>query len=227
MGRVTLVLAFLAFLLRPVPGAAQTTLSGDENQVYDLVNATRAEHRLAPLTRLASLDAVARAQSRRMVEAQDLFHNPDLAGALTATGLPWIFTGENVGVGADVVVIHAAFVASLHHYENIVKPAFDHMGVGVLSNPAGGVYVTHVFAQLRAAAGPLAPATPTPAPTAPRAAPTPRPSPTPVVTPGPPPATAVAVEGGVIAPGPDFGETPQPPRSPSLPARLLEWIFGR
>jgi hypothetical protein len=224
MGRVVLALAFLSLLLRPAPAAAQTVLPGDESQAFALVNATRANHALSPLTRSSTLDEIARQQSRRMVDAEGIFHNPDLAGALNAAGLDWIFTGENVGVGPGVVEIHDAFVASLHHYENIVKSDFDHVGVGVLSRPEGGVYVTHVFAQLSARLAPtLEPVGASPTP--PRS-----PSPTlvPVATPAPtPPSAPVAVEGGVIIPGPDFGETPEPPRSRSFPATLLEWIFGR
>jgi hypothetical protein len=124
------------------------------------------------------------------------------------------------------VAIHKAFVASLHHYENIVKPDFDHIGVGVVSNPAGGVYVTHVFAQLRAtsAARPEPVAIPTAAQTI---SPPPRPEPVATPVPTPPPHAPIAVEGGVIVPGPDFGETPEPPRPQAFPGTLLEWIFGR
>lgn len=225
MGRVTLALAFSALLLRPTPAAAQTVLPGDEAHVYELVNATRAEHGLAPLTRSATLDDLARAQSRRMFEAQDLFHNPDLAGAVDGTGLEWLFIGENVGVGPDVVKIHEAFVASLHHYENIVKPEFNHIGVGVLSRP-GGVYVTHVFAQLTAPATPVAPTVAPTAPPAPRPAAAPSPPSAPVVTPTPPP-VLIAVEGGIISPGPDFGDGPQATPTPALLTRFLDWIRGR
>jgi len=192
----------------PGPATAATFIAPDEALVYQIVNATRAEHGLGPLSRSGSLDQVARGQSVRMVERQDLFHNPNLGLDLTSVGLDWLWSGENVGVGPDVVAIHEAFVASPHHYENIVRPNYDHIGVGVVSSPAGGVYVTQVFAQLEAAP-PAASSRPEPAAT-PSAQPnlatgTPPPSlPPSAPLPAPPVLDIVAIEGGVLAPTPLF-----------------------
>ena len=209
MRRLGIASAFLGLLLLgwPGPATAATFIAPDEARVYQMVNATRAERSLGPLVRSAALDRVARGQSARMVNEQKLFHNPDLALDLSGAGLRWLWSGENVGVGPDVAAIHEAFVASIHHYENIIRSNYDHIGVGVASNPAGGVYVTHVFAQLRASAAPPPPPVPlvaTPIPPTPQP-PTPPPA-RPAPTPGPTPAAPapIVIEGGVVAPGPVF-----------------------
>lgn len=186
-------MAALAISLLPTPASGQSILGADASQAFALVNATRAEKGLPPMVRSLPLDDAALAQSRRMVDRRDIFHNPDLAATLDALGLRWLFTGENVGVGPDVATIHRAFVASRHHYENIVKPEFGHLGIGVVSRPGGGVYVTHVFAQLRSTPS----ASPTTRPTATAITPTAPPNP------APEPALIV-VEGGIVMPTPPF-----------------------
>jgi len=227
-GLVAIVLVFL-----PAQASAQTFLPSDEERVHHMVDATRAEHGLGPLTRSGALDRVARAQSSRMVDRQELFHNPNLAAELTDVGVEWLWSGENVGVGPYVVAIHDAFVASLHHYENIVRSNYDHIGVGVVSNPAGGVYVTHVFAQLEEASAPPArstvPLLSPPSPPSPSAAPPPLPpiaAPTPTPTAAPP--APIAVEGGIVAPGPPI-QIDEPPDSGVFASlgRLFRWVSGR
>src|SRR5688572_30621455 len=108
MRRFSISWILLGLLLAawPAPAKAATFIAPDEARVYQLVNATRAERGLRPLVRSAALDRVARGQSARMVNEQKLFHNPDLALDLSGVGLEWLWTGENVGVGPDVVTIH-------------------------------------------------------------------------------------------------------------------------
>jgi Cysteine-rich secretory protein family len=77
-------------------------------------------------------------------------HNPNLR---TAVPLKWKKLGENVGCG-DVGVegLHAAFVNSPKHYANIIDPAFDSIGIGIVY--AGDVmFVTEQFMDADESAG--------------------------------------------------------------------------
>lgn len=202
----TSVLAAAVFVLG-APAHAQDYLRADEDRVHVMVNATRASKGLRPLDRVEGLVELARQQSVRMVEQNKLYHNPSLGADLDALGLDWHWSGENVGVGPEVEVIQQAFLDSQHHYENVVRPNYTAMGVGVVETGKGYIYVTQVFAQLGAVTQP-APPPPTAAPPAatvaspvPTAPPTPRPAPP--VTPPPTPQAPdpVAIVGGVVVDG--------------------------
>jgi uncharacterized protein YkwD len=81
-----------------------------------------------------------------MATTKGLAHNPDLATELPA-GV-WQRLGENVGVGATVAAIHDAFLHSPHHYENIVDPRWDQVGIGVMVRNRV-IWVTVNFEELK------------------------------------------------------------------------------
>lgn len=222
-----------ALFVGAAPAEAQEYLRADEDLVHTMVNATRASRGLRPLDRVEGLVNVARQQSVRMVEQNRLYHNPRLGLDLDALGLDWHWSGENVGVGPAVDTIEQAFLNSRHHYENIVRPEYTAIGVGVVSTGRGYVYVTQVFAQLGSVAPPAPPPPPPPptavptaptvAPPAPPAPPTPPTTPPPTSKPTPTPADPVAIVGGVVVDTPVPGA---PADESSLPERVLNAIQG-
>ena len=96
-------------------------------------------------------------------------HNPDLTTQVSG----WSDLAENVGVGWDVLGLMDAFIASPHHYANLVNPTYTHVGVGVAFGSDGAMYTTHDFMTPEAA--PLRPPRPPPSrsPTGPAARPGP------------------------------------------------------
>ena len=106
-----------------------------------------------------NLVAKARAWSAGMADAGRIWHST-LSDGVTAD---WKKLGENVGMGGSVDGLHTAFVNSPHHYENLVDPAFEYVGIGVVRN-GGTIYVSEVFMQLMPAKAAPAPTTPTTAP---------------------------------------------------------------
>ena len=182
------------------PAALPRDPGADEACFVQQTNATRASKGLSTLPVLGSLAGEARAHSQAMASSNSLYHS-------TADQYPenWIGLGENVGVGPTCNDVEQAFLASPHHYENIVDPKWTSIGVGVVPNSDGtGLWVTVAFEQFQAA--PTPPATPPPAP-APTPAPAPKPAPT---TPAPVRSTApVPVK-----------KTPVPaPSRPAVPTR--------
>ena len=125
------------------PAAAQADTASDEAALVATINHLRAGTGLAALQVNEDLVAKARAWSAEMASAGEIRHST-LSDGITED---WKKLGENVGMGGSVDRIHAQFVASPRHYENLVDPDFDHVGVGVALN-GDTIYVSEVFVQL-------------------------------------------------------------------------------
>src|ERR671915_769458 len=144
-----LILAFAVSALYP-PASAQADTAGDEAVFVAKINELRAGKGLAPLQVNANLTAKARAWSAGMASAGRIWHST-LSDGVTED---WKKLGENVGMGGSVDGLHRAFVNSLHHYENLVDPAFGHVGIGIVVN-GSTIYVTEVFMQLMSVKTPV------------------------------------------------------------------------
>jgi len=195
-----------------IPAAhADTIVPGDESHVLSMVNATRANLGRGHLSPHDYLRGMAERQAQRMADRGDIYHNPNLGGEITSSGLDWRKVGENVGMGPNVDLIEDAFLKSPHHYENIIDPSYNIAGIGAIKGDDGRMYVVQVFANIiyktaapKPAAPSVAPAA-APAARAPAVAPAAK-APAPVAAaPKPRPvarytADPNAVTGGVVVP---------------------------
>jgi hypothetical protein len=112
-----------------------------------------------------------------------------------------------------VGLIWQAFMGSSQHRTNILDPDFTHVGVGVVIDINGQLWVTQRF--MRSGSGAPAPP-PAPAPVAPAPAPAPvAPAPAPRVAPPAAPPATTAPPTTVAAPV----EEPPPP-APASPGRV-------
>jgi hypothetical protein len=202
----TLGLVLGIALLAPATATLQATAAhadpgSEEAQFLALTNQLRVQHGLNALATYGSLLSVARTWSGNMARAGAISHNMSLPNEISG---PWTKLGENVGTGWTVQSIQDAFVASPHHYENLVDPVYNYVGIGVVDS-GGKIYVTVDFMQLNSA--PAAPPS-TSAPrvirprttTAPRPAPVPQP--VPVTAPPAAPAPATDAPPSPISPTP-------------------------
>ena len=89
-----------------------------------------------------TLVSVARSWSGKMAAAGTISHNPSLASQVPSG---WKKAGENVGKGGNVDALQQAFENSPAHYQNLVDPAFNYVGVGVVYGAGGMIYVTVDF----------------------------------------------------------------------------------
>jgi len=183
-------------LLAPTMSALQATAAhadpgSEEAQFFALTNQLRAQHGLSQLASYGPLVSIARTWSGNMARAGNISHNMSLPSEVSG---PWTKLGENVGVGGSVNAIQTAFINSPHHYENLVDPVWNYVGIGVVDS-GGRIWVTVDFMQLNntpaTAAPAAAPRANRPRPTAaPRPAPVPQAVPVtsaPESTPAPPP----------------------------------------
>ncbi|MCB9592513.1 MAG: CAP domain-containing protein [Sandaracinaceae bacterium] len=157
----TLLTAVLVLGLANVAVAQDFDADG-EAAMLTQINALRAESQLAPVERLDSLDAVARAHSAEMAQTGQLAHVSDATGTpedrVQAAGVGAARVTENVASHRDTASALAAVLASPAHRQNVLDPAVTHVGLGSARSEQG-VFVTQVFAGLPApAAAPEAPA---------------------------------------------------------------------
>lgn len=135
------LLAATAVASVPSPPASADP-AGDEQAFAGKLNELRLARGLRPLAVSGDLAGLARTWAGRMQAVQAISHNPALAQQGPAG---WRRLGENVGMGYDVQTLHDAFVASPLHYQNMVDPTFDSMGVGVVRAADGRIFVTVNF----------------------------------------------------------------------------------
>jgi uncharacterized protein YkwD len=153
--------------LPPEPPPAEPPYSETaEVTVLHLINLFRLEHGVRPLEWDSALVELARLRSADMAERNYFGH--DIPGV--GYGPLWLLdhlhgaigTGENLGLSDErnETAMHSLFnawVASPTHLENLVRPEFNRIGVGIVEIPTrlqGRTlkYVTQVFA---IAVGPL------------------------------------------------------------------------
>ena len=161
MRKIVVVLAVFATLslAGASPAAAQEPGPVEmEREFVSLINDLRATQGLSALAVHDELVGKARRWSATMAAEGDIWHS-DLRDGITVA---WRRLGENVGMGGSVRSLHDAFVASPHHYENLVDPGFNYVGLGVVVDPDGTIFVSQEFMELAPA-----PASASPSPTGP------------------------------------------------------------
>ncbi|HKX18928.1 MAG TPA: CAP domain-containing protein [bacterium] len=116
-----------------IPGAAFIPTA--EDRLLVLINAVRQSRHIAPLTMSGALRMAARYHSRDMAANGYIGHGTSTGESFLARLAQALShgsrVGENVAAGVDVERIHAAFVHSPGHLENLLNPRFRHVGIGV------------------------------------------------------------------------------------------------
>ncbi len=132
------------------PAAAQ---SNDVGAYLSHINALRSSVGAPPLQLDGTLNSLAHGWAQNLANRGALAHAGDLSSGVSA---PWTKLGENVGMGPDTTTIFNAFVGSSSHYQNLVDPAFTHVGIGVVW--VGSVqYTAHRFMAVGGGTGAIAP----------------------------------------------------------------------
>ena len=155
-------LAFLlgfAIALWLAPRAVQTEPLSDpeasrlEAQLYEQVNAVRAQYHLLALARQPEIDGVARAHSGDMAARGYMAHeSPEGANPLDRLARGHVdgfsMAAENIGMtnkqtpAAEIV---AAWMHSPVHRVNLLAPAFNTTGIGVARGHDGSWIATQLY----------------------------------------------------------------------------------
>ncbi len=172
-GGVSFVVCFVT-ALAAILSFTPATRAGASSGLAGLTNSARTSRGLPPLVVSGDLAAAARQQAARMAARGALYHTPNLGGAVCC----WTALGENFGVGPSIDAIFSAFMGSAEHRANILNGSFTQVGVGVVTDAKGQLWVTEIFRRPSGAAPPAAAPPPTRA-----AAPAPKPPAKPAATP--------------------------------------------
>jgi uncharacterized protein YkwD len=136
----------------PAPGEPQAPLSPATDQsgaLLSMVNQARAAEQSPPLKRDPQLDALAAQHAEAMRRLRRIAHDTgdgDPPARVQAANLDVLATGENVAHALDVTRAHRALWASPSHRENLLQPRFDGIGIGIVADPDGSIWVCEVFA---------------------------------------------------------------------------------
>lgn len=135
---------------RPLPASWKTAATDDskcwtyKNSERDFAGKMNTARTLAGMGKLSldpELSKAARKHTREMVDS-DLLHHTS-SEALRKRVTNWSILGENVGVGSTVTTLHAAFMDSPAHRDNILYRSFRHVGIGVATKDR--MWVTVIF----------------------------------------------------------------------------------
>ncbi|MFT9496155.1 CAP domain-containing protein [Anaerosolibacter sp.] len=133
------------------PTTPQTTnkLSGQAQQMVDLVNRERTKNGLSALTVDSELARVAGIKSQDMVDKDYFSHYSPTYGSpfdmMKNFGIEYITAGENLAGNSSVEKAHEALMNSSGHRQNILSPDFTHIGIGVRTSGKYGYVYTQLF----------------------------------------------------------------------------------
>ncbi len=144
--RATIVGLILALLLGAATGCESTERA--RNELLTLVNQSRSEAGLRPVTRDIQLEVKADLWAQHMRDTCTRSHS------VLKDGAPqdWYRLGENVGNGGSIQQVHTAFLDSPLHRANVLDPSFSSMGGAAVWGECQGqrfVFVVTVFMQPR------------------------------------------------------------------------------
>jgi len=136
----------------PVPGELDEAIADTPDDAASALAAmlsdARASAGLGSLVRDARLDGAAARHSALMANTQTLAHDAtdgDPGARIRSAGVAAREQGENVAVAPTVTAAHRALWASPSHRANILHATFARVGVGVVRDAKGLVWVPVVF----------------------------------------------------------------------------------
>lgn len=137
VGTRRLLGAFMIVVLLAGPASA---LGRAERLALRAVNEARVRHGIDTVRATQRLSRYAERHARRMARAREVFHSdmsfPKPAG--------WRCAGENVGKGRSILSLHRRFMRSPRHRDNILRPCFERIGIGIV-RAHGAIWEVQVF----------------------------------------------------------------------------------
>lgn len=126
----------------PTMVVTATNADAAEQAILQRTNQLRASEGKPALTRNAAMDAVAANWATHMATTGDFRHNPNYSRQIPAG---WRTAGENIAMNSfDPVYLYTQWQNSPGHKANMVNPAFNRIGIGVVEHN-GSYYGVQVF----------------------------------------------------------------------------------
>jgi len=126
-----------------------TVDSAGEQEILNLVNQERAKIGVQPLVWDETRTQVGRSHSEDMFKRGYFSHyspeGKDVGDRLQAAGITYEIAGENLALAPSISSAHTGLMNSPGHKRNILDPAFNKVGIGVIDGGVYGKIVTQVF----------------------------------------------------------------------------------
>ena len=133
----------------PAPTTPVQGLTADEQTMFNLVNKERVANGLKPLEIDMRLVKTARLKSQDMVKLGYFDHQSPTYGSpfdmMKQYGISFSYAGENLAGAPDVNTAHVNLMNSPGHRENILRPEFTKVGIGVVEGSKYGKIFTQQF----------------------------------------------------------------------------------
>lgn len=120
-----------------------------EVQMVELINAERAKVGASPLRINDEVTEIARLKSQDMIDKNYFSHTSPTYGSpfemLKSFGVSYRTAGENIAMNRSMTSAHTALMNSEGHRKNILNPAYTSIGLGIVTNASGYLYITQMF----------------------------------------------------------------------------------
>lgn len=131
------------------PSSGGASLSAEQQQAFNLLNADRAAHGLKPLVFNQALAKLADNYAQDMINRNFFAHNNPEGQTpfdrMKKAGITYRYAGENLAINRNVAAAETAFMNSSGHRANILNANYTQVGIGVRHNAKGSVYVVQEF----------------------------------------------------------------------------------
>jgi uncharacterized protein YkwD len=135
LSRITF-LPIVCLVLFSAAGVGQNRAASPERQLFDATNRERRAHGLPALQWNDALAVAARKHASEMAHKESLSHQfpgePSLPSRVKQAGAHFVWLSENVALGTNTSLIHAAFVKSPQHRANMLDTDMNVMGIGIV-----------------------------------------------------------------------------------------------
>jgi uncharacterized protein YkwD len=159
IGAAIVAVCFALIALSRPAAAEDPRLAALRNLALQMVNASRAENKLPPLTLEDKLTAAAQSHAGDMLKRSYFAHESPEGKNVgdrfqAAGGSEWVLTAENIGKcakcapplnEADLHLLHDGWMKSPGHRANILRKGLTKFGFGMASNEQGGLYAVQTF----------------------------------------------------------------------------------
>lgn len=126
-----------------------TVLSAQEQEALNLLNTDRAKNGLPALKANGQLTKLAETYAKDMINRGFFAHNNPEGQTpfdrMAAAGISYRTAGENLAINTSVAAAENAFMNSSGHRANILNSSYTDVGIGVVKNAKGQVYVVQEF----------------------------------------------------------------------------------
>jgi uncharacterized protein YkwD len=114
-----------------------------------LLNNDRAKNGLPALKSNSQLTRVAESHAKDMIARGYFAHNTPEGKTpfqrMQEAGITYSTAGENLAINSSVAAAETAFMNSSGHRANILNSSYTDVGVGVVQNSSGQMYVVQEF----------------------------------------------------------------------------------